>query len=121
MKLDGLKWVSLGDLLDRQWPKREFVIGPWLYAGESVLIWADTGVGKTWLTLSLAVAIAGGGKVWQYEAPKPRKVMIIDGEMHAQEFTERARELVLGGKVRGLDVEELRRNVTVCARQGQAI
>jgi len=116
---DTLAWERLGDLLERQWPTREFAISPWLHTGESVLIWADTGVGKTWLTLSLAVAMAGGGKVWEYEAPKPRRVMIIDGEMNLQEFTERARELTVGGKVRGLDVEALKRNVSICARQGQ--
>lgn len=116
---DTLEWVGLGELFRRQWPVREFAISPWLYTGESALIWADTGVGKTWLTLSLAVAMAGGGKVWDYEAPKPRRVMIIDGEMNLQEFTERARDLALGGKVRDLDVEALERNISICARQGQ--
>ncbi|SCD25299.1 hypothetical protein BR141012304_20833 [Brucella inopinata] len=99
-----LRGITAGQLLAQKFPPREFVIEPWLRTGESALIWAPTGVGKTWLTLSLSMAIAGGGRVWEWKAPKPRKVLIIDGEMNVQDLQERMAFL---SKSKGVDVGQI--------------
>jgi RecA-family ATPase len=89
--MGNLKTFNADDLLSRQYPPREMVIDPWLRQGETVMVWAATGVGKTWFTLSLAVAIAGGGKVGEWFADKARRVLVIDGEMHQQDLADRLR------------------------------
>jgi len=83
------------------------------------LIWAPTGVGKTWLTLSLSMAIAGGGRVWEWKAPKPRKVLVIDGEMNVQDLQERMAFLLRSHGVDGVDRKELDENLLFMARQDQ--
>lgn len=115
----GLRKITAGQLLDRNFPAREFAIDPWLRTGESALIWAATGVGKTWLTLSLALAMAGAGKVWEWSSPKPRKVLLIDGEMNVQDLQERMRKLLDEGGVRDFDMEALRSNLLLMPRQFQ--
>ena len=114
-----LKGITAGQLLAQKFPPREFVIAPWLRTGESALIWAPTGVGKTWLTLSLSMAIAGGGRVWEWKAPKPRKVLIIDGEMNVQDLQERMAFLSKSRGVDGLDSRELGSNLLFMPRQYQ--
>jgi hypothetical protein len=116
-KLQGL---TAEQLLGMNFPPREFAIDPWLRTGESALIWAATGVGKTWLTLSLAVAIAGGGRVWEWKAPKPRKVLIIDGEMNVQDLKERLRTLLDTRAVDGVDRRALGTNLRMMPRQYQS-
>lgn len=114
-----LKGITAGQLLAKKFPPREFVIEPWLRTGESALIWAPTGVGKTWLTLSLSMAIAGGGRVWEWKAPKPRKVLIIDGEMNVQDLQERTDFLLCSRGVDGVDKKELDDNLLFMPRQMQ--
>ncbi|UJW85101.1 AAA family ATPase [Devosia sp. SL43] len=114
-----LKGVSLGKLFDTQFPTREYVLEPWFRTGESCLIWAGSGVGKTMLTLSLALAIAGGGKVWEWTAPKPRKVLIVDGEMNLMDLQDRLRMLLGNGAVDRVDRAAAGRNLEVIARQAQ--
>ncbi|MHA6689405.1 AAA family ATPase [Devosia sp. A449] len=109
---------SAADLLSTSYPPREVVLDPWLRQGETVMVWAATGVGKTWFILSLAVAISGGGAVGDWTAPKPRKVLIIDGEMHQQDLADRLRLLGDVG-VSGHDMEAVGRNLHVLPRQAQ--
>ncbi|MBO9134198.1 AAA family ATPase [Rhizobium sp. B230/85] len=114
-----LKGITAAQLLQRNFPPREFAIDPWLRTGESALIWAATGVGKTWLTLSLALAMAGGGRVWEWAAPKPRKVLILDGEMNVQDLQERINHLIGSGAVDGLDRQAMGANLLLMPRQFQ--
>jgi hypothetical protein len=117
-RLQPLRQITAGQLLDINFPPREFAIEPWLKTGESALLWAATGVGKTWLALSLALAMAGGGKVWKWSAPKARKVLYIDGEMNVQDLQERTRMLLDRGGVEA-DREALRSNLLFLPRQYQ--
>ena len=114
-----LKGITAGQLLAQKFPPREFVIEPWLRTGESALIWAPTGVGETWLTLSLSMAVAGGGRVWEWKARKARKVLIIDGEMNVQDLQERTEFLLRTRGVDGVDRRALDDNLLFMPRQYQ--
>ncbi|MBY2985102.1 AAA family ATPase [Rhizobium leguminosarum] len=114
-----LRGITAGKLLQTDYPPRQFAIDPWLRTGESALIWAATGVGKTWLTLSLALAMAGGGRVWEWQAPKARKVLILDGEMNVQDLQERISHLVSTGAVDNLDRDAMGTNLRLMPRQYQ--
>jgi len=87
--------------------------------GQAALIWAAGGVGKSWLSMSLAIAVAGGGRVHEWEAPKPRRVLFLDGEMDQRDLAERVRTLIDTKAVAGVDERALRENLIFCARQGQ--
>lgn len=78
-----------------------------------------SGVGKTMLTLSLAIAMAGGGRVGVWQSTKPRKVLLIDGEMHVQDLKERMEMLMETGAVEGPDRQLLEENLVIVARQDQ--
>ena len=53
------------------------------------MIYAERGIGKTWIALSIAHAIAAGGEFLSWTAARPRKVLYLDGEMPAQTLQER--------------------------------
>ncbi|GAN78616.1 AAA domain-containing protein [Acidocella aminolytica 101 = DSM 11237] len=114
---DNLRMTTLASLLDREFPPREVLVSPWLRSGESVLLWAPTGVGKTMLVNTLALAVAGGGKVAGWEADKPRKVLLVDGEMHIEDLKDRM--VLLGDAVEGIDMEAARSNLVILSRQDQ--
>jgi hypothetical protein len=71
-------------------PPTEFVLHPCLPVEGIAFVYAATGLGKTLFTLNLAYAIAGGGQFLKFKAPKPRKVLYIDGEMAYDKIHERA-------------------------------
>jgi AAA domain/Domain of unknown function (DUF6371) len=62
-------------------PPREFIVEPFLPTASLSMIYAERGIGKTWLTLSLAVAISHGDDFLGFPVSKARHVLYIDGEM----------------------------------------
>lgn len=113
----NLVTMPLGRLLDTPMPPRQPLLSPWLREQESALVWAAPGVGKTMLTLSIALAVAGGGSFLGWSAPRPRRVLLIDGEMPKDDLQGRLRSLA--GSVEGLDLEAARVNLSLLARHAQ--
>lgn len=112
-----LKFYTLEDLLTEPFPKREYLLEPLMKQNESMMIWAAPGVGKTMFTLTLAIAIAGGGSVIGWSAPKPYKVLLIDGEMPIQDLQERMNLLIRS--VDNLNTEAANQNLTILSRHAQ--
>lgn len=108
---------SLGDLLDMDIPPREPLLGGWLVARHQCMVYAPTGLGKSLLTASVALAVAGGGTVFGWQAPEPRRVLIVDGEMDYADIQERLRSLL--GTVEGVDEAAALANLSVVARHAQ--
>ena len=52
-------------------------------------MYSKRGLGKTHVALGAAYAVATGGSFLRWSAPKPRKVLYIDGEMTADELKNR--------------------------------
>lgn len=116
----GPTGLTMRELLAMNLPDRRVLLAPWLRTGESAMIWAPTGVGKSWFALSVALAVAGGGEVLGWTAPQPAKVLYVDGEMNASEVQERLSRLTKGA-VNGLDLEAASDNLVIQCRQQQSL
>jgi hypothetical protein len=62
-------------------PPRRPVVGDWLYEADLLFIFARRGLGKTWLSLALACAIASKNKFGPYPVHTNLPVLYVDGEM----------------------------------------
>jgi hypothetical protein len=92
--LDPLKALDLHELLSIKLPPREFVLSPWLPSQGLALLYAFRGVGKTQVALEIAYAVASGGSFLRWNAPKPRPVLYLDGEMPLIAMQERMARIV---------------------------
>ena len=85
---------TLADLLRMDLPPRETILSPWLPTKGLAMLYAPRGVGKTHIGLGVAYSAASGGRFLRWNAPKPRKVLVVDGEMPKVALQERAAALV---------------------------
>jgi hypothetical protein len=60
------------------------------------MIYAWRGVGKTFVALNIAYAVASGGTFFGWRTQKPRRVLYLDGEMVAADLQMRLRGIALG-------------------------
>ena len=119
--LKTIKSITAKALLETDFPQRQLVVDPWLRTEETAVIWAASGVGKTMLCLSLALAVAGGGSVGDWTCPAARRVVYVDGEMNQQDIRDRIKALIETGAVRVADPERALSNFTLIARQAQSV
>lgn len=92
----SLKRHSLKELLTADLPEREMLLSPWLPKQGLTMIFAPCGVGKTHVSLGIACAVASGTSFLKWHAPKPRRVLFVDGEMPANVLQERLKQIVTG-------------------------
>ena len=91
-----LATASADDFLSTQFPPREMVLAPILPSQGLAMIYSRRGVGKTYLTLAIAHAVARGGTFLRWSAPRPRQVLFVDGELPAPVLQQRLRAIVSG-------------------------
>lgn len=92
--LERFRLISATELQDLNILPPEPLIEPFLPSGELAMIAAERGVGKTQVSLALAVAAATGTSALRFHAPKPRRVLFIDGEMGGGLMKQRLAEAV---------------------------
>ena len=88
--------VNMEAFLSMPLPERGFLLAPILPTQGIAIMYAPRGIGKTFAALSVAVAIAAGGEVFNWRASTPKKVLYVDGEMPAITMQERLTALVSG-------------------------
>ena len=91
------KLIALNDFKNLKLAKRQMILAPWMPEGSINMIFADRGIGKTFFSLSCALAIANGSEFLSYSAATPASVLYLDGEMQATAIQERL-YLLSGGK-----------------------
>lgn len=108
----------LGDLLNDDTIKpRQQLCGPWLLERGFAMVFAPTGVGKSWFAMGVAAAVASGGKFGHWEAPEARRVLYIDGEMDASDLKDRFGLIINAAE--GGDRELIAENIYLYARHDQ--
>lgn len=76
-----LRAVDAHQLALMHFKQREVILEPWLHSQDLCMVFAARGVGKTHFGLSVAYAVSTGGKFAKWSAPRPRKVLYLDGEL----------------------------------------
>ena len=74
------------------------------------MLYAPRGLGKSWLGLSIGVTVASGGALLRWDAPAPRRVLYVDGEMPLADLQGR-----LNAILSGLDVAVPNNNFQILA------
>ena len=95
-KEHGLVALDMSEFLSMKIPDRGYLLSPILPVQGIGILYAPRGVGKTFAALSVAVAVASGGAVFNWRAPIPRKTLYVDGEMPATSMQSRLSSLVGG-------------------------
>ncbi len=85
--------VSAAELIVADLPPRETILDPILATKSLALLYGPRGLGKTFIALGIAWAAASGGSFLNWQAPAPRRVLYVDGEMAAVDMKERLRLL----------------------------
>jgi putative DNA primase/helicase len=88
--------VGLQDFLALEVPPREFLLAPILPERSLSMLYAPRGIGKSWLGLSIGLAVASGGPVLHWNAPRPRRVLFVDGEMVLSDLQVRLNSILAG-------------------------
>lgn len=91
--------LDMGEFLSMSIPERGYLLSPILPVQGIGILYAPRGIGKTFAALSIAVAVASGGAVFNWRAPMPKKTLYVDGEMPATSMQTRLAALVNGMSV----------------------
>jgi len=86
---ERLRPIDLNDLFNLEIRSREMVLAPIIPEKGLVMVYASRGTGKTHVALGIGYAVATGGQFLRWSAPRPRRVLLIDGEMPASALRER--------------------------------
>ncbi len=90
--------TDLYDLIAANLKDPEPIIAPILFEADLLMIYGWRGCGKTWFSLGLSYAIASGGNFLTWHCKKPRKVLILDGEMRAARLKKRLSLIIAGAE-----------------------
>lgn len=86
--------ITVSELLQFEFKAHEYILAPWLTTQSLNMIFGYRGVGKTHISLGIAYAVASGGSILQWQSPKPRGVLFIDGEMPGYSLQERMAKII---------------------------
>jgi AAA domain len=88
--------VSIAELLEREIKPREMLLAPILPEQGLAMLYAYRGIGKTFIALGIAAAVASGSRFLRWTAPRPRQVLYLDGELPAKTVQERSAMILAG-------------------------
>lgn len=89
-----LRVVGLHEFIEMNLPARDTMLSPWLMTQSLSMIHGWRGVGKTHVSLGAAYAVACGGEFLGWKADKPRRVLLVDGEMPGPALQERLTTII---------------------------
>jgi hypothetical protein len=81
--------ITAAQLVAADLPPRHAILDPILARHSLVMLYGPRGLGKTFVGLGIAVAVASGGSFLKWRAPRPQRVLYLDGEMPAVEMKQR--------------------------------
>jgi putative DNA primase/helicase len=104
--------MPLQEFLSLDVKPRAQLLAPILPEKGLAMLYAPRGMGKTFLGLAIAYAVASGTALMRWTAPAARKVLYIDGEMPLATLQQRLANIATGAT----DIEQLAgRNLLILA------
>ena len=85
--------VGIKDFLALDIPPRAMLLAPILPERSLAMLYAPRGLGKSWLALSIGLAVASGAPLLRWSASRPRRVLYVDGEMPLVSLQERLKAI----------------------------
>jgi len=102
IQANALEPSDYSTFMQYELPERAFIISPIISEQGLVMLHAPRGIGKTHVALGIAMAVATGSSFLRWHAPKPKRVLYLDGEMPATMMRSRLKAITAGlGKVPG--------------------
>lgn len=101
--VEGFKPITFKDFIALSVPQRESLLSPILPEKGLAMLYAPRGLGKSWLGLSVGLAVAGGVSFLRWSSPKPRHVFYVDGEMPIADLQTRLEMIGIG---LGVDISD---------------
>jgi putative DNA primase/helicase len=89
-----LRPLDVKEFLSLEIKPREMIVDPIIPEKGLTMLYAARGTGKTLVALGIGFAAATGTKFLKWPAPKPRRVLLIDGEMPAAALQERLAQAI---------------------------
>ena len=90
------------------------------------MLYAPRGIGKSWLGLSIGLAVAGGSSLLRWKAPEPRRVLLVDGEMPLTDLQSRLAFISIGlgadipsGGFQVLAADQTESGINLASSEGQ--
>jgi putative DNA primase/helicase len=121
-----LQAVGFNDFLSLDIPPREMLLKPILPERSLAMLYAPRGVGKSWLSLSIGLAVASGASLLRWSAPRRKNVLYVDGEMPLISLQERLKAISTGlvGEIpndgfRILAADQIESGINLCSEEGQ--
>src|SRR5262249_17882704 len=112
-----LRPLNLESFLSLAIKPREMILNPIIPEKGLAMLYASRGTGKTHVALGIAYAVATGTKFLRWNAPKPRRVRLIDGEMPAAALQERLAGIVTRASNSQFDPDNIRILAAISSRR----
>ena len=93
-----LKSVTSEGLLRLEVAAREMILAPVLPTQGLGMLYSKRGLGKTYMSLSIAHAVASGGAFLGWTAPRARPVLFVDGELPLSTLKDRLAAVTQGAE-----------------------
>ena len=94
-----LRPLGIDELIAMEIPEKNALLSPILPESGLMMIHARRGGAKTFLALSIGLAVASGTSLMRWSAPNPRRVLYVDGEMTLVDLQNRVAALKIGGEL----------------------
>jgi putative DNA primase/helicase len=91
-----LQAIGLKEFLEIEVSPREMLLSPILPERSLAMLYAPRGMGKSFLSPSIGLAVAAGQSLLRWNAARPRKVLYVDGEMPIASLQERLKGISIG-------------------------
>ena len=88
--------VAFGEFMKIDLPPRATLLTPILPEKGVAMLYAPRGLGKSWLGLSIGMAVASGSSFLRWSSPTPKTVLYVDGEMCLADLQARLKMIAAG-------------------------
>jgi hypothetical protein len=96
-QVERLVGLTTDELWRTEMPEIEAILGQWLEEKVLVFLYANVNIGKTFLLMSIAYAVALGQDLFTWKScGVPRDVVYLDPEMPAERLKKRSQRLAAG-------------------------